>query len=308
MEPEAAAAVLRRTLVDPTKPITVADASVASGLALRDTEAGLTWLTSEYRGHLRVTEEGDLVHLFPHGFEKPWETKEAWQKALASILRVAAGVGRFVVRAWLLIVMVTYALLFVALIIGLTFARQGSSDRDDSSPAFNALGGLLRMIADAFFWTFHPFSPLYIVPYETSYDGYTTYPAEPAEKKVPFYEKVNRFVFGPPKEEPNPHAMRAKILEEIRLRKGRIGLADVMRVTGLPREEADPLMARLMLDHEGTVDVAEQGGIIYRFEALRRSANEGPPPVAVRPAWEKLPEAQPLTGNTGGANFLVALL
>ncbi len=308
MDPKAAGEVLIRTIKDPTKPMTVADASVASGLAQRDAEAGLTWLTSEYRGHLRVTEDGDLVHLFPYGFEKPWETKEAWQKVVSSVFGVLAGVGRFIVRAWLLIVMVTYALLFIALIIGLTFARQGSSDRDDSSPAFSALGGLFRMIADAFFWTFHPFSPLYIVPYRTSYDGYTTYPAQEEEKKVPFYEKVNRFVFGPPKEEPNPQAARAKILEEIRLRKGRIGLADVMRITGLPREEADPLMARLMLDHEGTVDVGEQGGIVYRFEALRRSALEGAPPAIARPAWEKLPEAPPLTGNTGGANFLVALL
>jgi hypothetical protein len=70
MDPAAAADVLHRTLKDPKRPITVADASVESGLPLRDAEAGLTWLTSEYRGHLRVTEDGDLVHLFAHGFEK----------------------------------------------------------------------------------------------------------------------------------------------------------------------------------------------------------------------------------------------
>ena len=71
MEPPAAADVLTRKIADPTKPMTVADASVASGLALRDAEAGLHFLTSEYRGHLRVTEDGDLVHVFPTGFTKP---------------------------------------------------------------------------------------------------------------------------------------------------------------------------------------------------------------------------------------------
>jgi hypothetical protein len=317
MEPPAAADVLRHKLVDPTKPMTVADASVASGLALRDAEAGLHWLTSEYRGHLRVTEDGDLVHVFPNGFTKPWETREATARILGKIGRTLFAAGRFVVRAWLLIAMIAYALIFVAIIIGLTFAR-GSSDRDNGLGAGAGLmGGLFRAIADAMFWTFHPFSPLYI---GGSYnDGFTgrRHARERDPNEVPFYEKVNRFVFGPAVPPVDPHAMRTRILEEIRAQKGRIGLADVMRVTGLPRDEADPLMARLMLDHEGTVDVAEQGGIIYRFEGLRRTAEETPedphasvsaPAARRRAAWDSPAQLPPLTGNDGGANITIALL
>lgn len=303
MEPAAAAEVLRQKLADPTRPITVADASVASGLAMRDAEAGLTWLTSEYRGHLRVTEDGDLVHLFPHGFTKPWEQREAFERLLSSVGSALVGAGRFIVRAWLLVVMVTYALLFAALLIGLTFARQGSSDRDEG-PGINILGGLFRMIAEAAFWTFHPFSPLYIEPGWAS----TRVPRrQEREDKVAFYEKVNRFVFGPPTPKEDPHEARARVLREIRAQRGRVALADVMRVTGLPREQADPLMARLMLDHDGEVHVSEGGGIVYTFEALRRSAATEPtrrPP----PAWERIPKLPPLTGNSGGSNVMIALL
>jgi hypothetical protein len=308
MEPAAAADVLRQRLVDPTKPMTVADASVASGLALRDVEVGLTWLTSEYRGHLRVTEDGDLVHLFPHGFTKPWETQERLGRVLGTIGRALLGGLRFVVRAWLLFVMVAYALLFVALIIAMTVARQGSNDRD-SSPAIDVLGGLLRMIADALFWTFHPFSPVYLG------SGYAAEEQGRQEQapKVPLYEKVNRFVFGPVVVREDEQAVRARILGEIRAQKGRIGLADVMRVTGLPRHEADPMMARLMLDHDGTVDVGEQGGIVYRFEALRRSAEAPPAPATARPtrtpsAWERPVDVPPLTGNSVLANIGITLL
>ena len=63
------------------------------------------------------------------------------------------------------------------------------------------------------------------------------------------------------------------MLAAIRAGKGRIGLADVMRVTGLPREKADPMMARLMLDYEGDVDVSEEGGIVYRFAAIREDGD-----------------------------------
>jgi len=312
MEPAAAAEVLRRAIADPTKPMTVADASVVGGLPLRDAESGLHWLTSEFRGHLRVTEDGDLVHVFPNGFTKPWETRERTWQVLSTIGAALFAAGRFIVRAWLLIAMVAYALLFVGIIIALTFAR-GSDDRD-SGVGTALLGGLVRAIADALFWTFHPWSPLYVGGYGSTghgLEGYRDAPRDPNE--VPFYEKVNRFVFGPPTPAPDPQEMRKRILEELRVQKGRIGLADVMRVTGLPRDEADPLMARLMLDHDGTVDVAEQGGILYRFEGMRRTAEETPaapfaPKPARRAAWDTPATLPLLTGNRAGSNVAIAAL
>jgi hypothetical protein len=316
MEPPAAADVLRRKIADPTKPMTVADASVASGLAQRDAEAGLHFLTSEYRGHLRVTEDGDLVHVFPNGFTKPWETREATARVLGAIGHALFAAGRFVVRAWLLIAMIAYAVIFVGILIGLTFAK-GSNDRDDSSLGVGVVGGLFRAILDAMFWTFHPFSPLYIGSSygEAPARGFfgSRQPRDRDPNEVPFYEKVNRFVFGPAIPPTDPHAMRTRILEEIRAQKGRIGLADVMRVTGLPRDEADPLMARLMLDHEGEVEVAEQGGIVYRFPGLRRTAEDedGVAPQRLRrrrAAWETPATVPPLTGNDGGSNVAIALL
>lgn len=306
--PAQAAAVLVKAIADPGKPLTVADASVASGLPLDDAEAGLHHLTAEYRGHLRVTEDGDLVHLFPHGFTKPWETKERLEAALGKLGRGLAGAARFLVRAWLLIVMVGYALLAVALLIALTFA--GRSDRDDVGSAGAAvLGGLFRALADALFWTFHPFSPFYLGHRADPIRGRRgAWGREPEEPKVPLYEKVNRFVFGPTQPTPDPFAERAAILREIRRGKGRIGLGDVMRVTGLPREKADPLMARLMLEHDGSVEVGDQGGIVYRFEALRRTAAEVRPGREAPLPWPSAPELPPLTGNSVPANLAIAAL
>jgi hypothetical protein len=243
-----------------------------------------------------VTEDGDLVHVFPHGFEKPWEPK----KALDAVVRVLSGAGRFLVRAWLLVAMVMYALLFVAIFVALAAAGRSSDDREGGLSF--AMAAIFRAIADALFWTLHPWSPLY-VPHAFEGRGRQNVREEP---RVPFYEKVNRFVFGPPIPPEDPHAMRARVLEEIRAQKGRIGLADVMRITGLPRHEADPMMARLMLDHDGTVEVAEQGGIVYRFEALRRSADGSV--QRGRAAWLDKKTLPPLTGNSAGANIGIGLL
>ena len=93
-------------------------------------------------------------------------------------------------RAWVSVVLVGYALAFLALLIALS-AR---SDRDEGPG--EAIGIVLRVIAEALFWTFHPFSPVYL-------RARARLAARPAaaqrQPKIPFYEKVNRFVFGPPK-------------------------------------------------------------------------------------------------------------
>jgi hypothetical protein len=306
--PHDAAAVLKRALKTPERPFTVADASVASGLSLRETEAGLNALTAEYRGHLRVTEDGDLVHYFPHGFSKPWLTKDRFDRVLSAVGRGLAGVGRFVVRAWILAVMVGYAALFIALLLALSASR---SDSNRSSGGAGALvGGLLRVLADALFWTFHPFSPVYVDPsfMTPARSGRRPRGARGEEEAdVPFYEKVNRFVFGPALPPPDPDAARARVLAQIRVQKGRIGISDVLRVTGLPRVEVDAMMAKLMLDFDGEVDVAENGGIVYRFPALRRTADDAPA-AAPPAAWASRAELPPLTGNGALANVGIALL
>jgi hypothetical protein len=324
MDPSAAGQALATSIKDPQKPLTVADAATASGLALRDADRGLHWLSSEYRGHLRVTESGELVFLFPYGFTKPWETRDRVQKALGAIAHAAGGVLRFIVRAWVMIVLVGYVALFVAIVLGMLFANQnGRNDRRGRLPGGDIALVFLRVLGDALFWTFHPFSP-----FAVGYRGYgygsrgALAPARSQrapKDETPFYEKVNRFFFGPTPPPEDPRATERKVVAELRAQKGRIGLADVMRVTGMPREQADPMMARLMLDYDGDVEVSEEGGIYYRFESMRKTAEaEATSPASLRTAsgdaprpraaWDELKELMPLTGNSAGSNILILAL
>ncbi len=314
MDPREAGRVLETALKSPKAPVTIADAATASGLALRDADRGLHWLTSEYRGHLRVTDSGELLFLFPHGFAKPWETRDAVARAFGAIGRAAVGIGRFVVRAWVMVVLLAYVAIFLAIVIGLTFANQNDRNRRGGFPGGAVIYMLFRVLADAAFWMFHPFSP-FAYGYGYGGVGYAGAgalggrAARAPKDETPFYEKVNRFFFGPTPAKEDPRAMEQAILAELRAEKGRIGLGDVMRVTGLPREQADPMMARLMLDYDGDVEVSEDGGIFYRFEAMRKTAEaEIGRPSRPKPAWERMKSLLPLTGNSGGSNFLIVAL
>jgi hypothetical protein len=316
MDPQVAAKALEKSLGGAGRKdridLTIADAAAKSGLALRDAERGMHALLSEYRGHLRVTSEGELLFRFPSGLTKPWETRTKLEALASRAGRALVGVGRFVVRAWIAVVLIGYAALFLALIIGLTLARSSDSKSDRGGGMGLELGAVLfRIIGEALFWTFHPFSPFAVGYYGYGYNEPRYAPARQRrsdENKEPFYNKVNRFFFGPDLPAEDPRAMEKTILAEIRGQKGRIGLADVMRVTGLPRDEADPLMSRLMLDYDGSVEVSDEGGIFYRFESMRKTVAQPGTDVRPAPAWARLEKLAPLTGNEAGTNLLIVAL
>jgi hypothetical protein len=331
LEPAEAARVLEAALkgLPPRAELTIADAAARGGLPLRDAERGLHFLSTKYRGTLSTTDSGELLFRFPHGFSLPLMKRPWFRRAVDKAWSAVTGAARFVVRAWITIALVGYALVFVAIALALAF-----SGRDDDGPGFDLGWVALRVISEALWWTFHPFSP---VASRNVYDGSlwddrigrrrARRQAGPRtvrrtirrfgqevvveetlpDDDVPFYEKVNRFVFGPSTPPPDPRALERRLIATIRLQKGRIGLLDVLRVTGLPREEADPLMARLLLDYEGEVDVSDDGAITYRFEALRKTAGgvDQTPPA---PAWAERLTAPPVTGNSAGSNLLIGAI
>jgi hypothetical protein len=281
------------------KPVTVADASAKSGLSLHDTKSGLNELVAEYRGDLSVTSDGELIYSFPFGFEKPWESRERLSRLWQKIKKASLGALKFLVRAWISIIMVGYVVIFALILLALTFSK--SSDRDNDSGSLSStlmFHSLFRLLMDSLFWTFHPFSPFYVGrdPY---FDHY------PKKQKMPFYEKVNRFFFGPEEKPVDEQELTRIAMQEIRAQKGRIGVIDLMRVTGLSKEDADNFMARLMVNHEGDVQVSAMGGIYYEFPQMRKTAlNEqvfSPPSV-----WQRRDVVPPFTGNEAGSNILIA--
>lgn len=278
--------------------LTIADAAARGGLALRDAEAALFQLSSEYKGHVKATSEGELLFSFPQGMVK--EQESLLTRAGRAVWKVVSGVGRFVIRAWVSVVLVGYAAILLAVLIALAL-------KDDGDGIGDALGIVLRIVAEALFWTFHPFSPV-------------VWEREPAwaksrrrgaagERKIPFYEKVNRFVFGPEAPKINQQARERGIVAEIRRLDGRVGPGDLMRVVGGTREEAEALMCRLVLDYDGEIEVSEEGAVVYRFKSLRRTADANVEHArALAPIWTDKERVQPLTGNGAGTNVLLGTI
>lgn len=293
-----------KSLIPPPKGnLSIYDASAQSGLSLNETKLGLMNLVSEFRGHLSATATGELLFSFPHGFTKPWVKLEKAEIAWAKLKSTALGVAKFVVRAWITVVMVAYVAVFAVILLAMMFGK--NSDRDDG-PSFGGamlFHTLFRLILDSLFWTFHPFSPFAVQ--HKQIDDYSYGRSFRREPKKPFYEKVNGFFFGPEEAPEDPLAHKRALLSEIRAQNGYIGLFDVIRITGLCREKAEALLTKLMLDYNGDVQVSSEGGITYQFKEMLKSTEEKrterPPSV-----WQKPLKLLSFTGNDSGSNLLIA--
>jgi hypothetical protein len=198
---------------------------------------------------------------------------------------------------------------YAVVLLGVVIAISAKSDNDGGIG--DAVGGLLRIVAEALFWTFHPFSPMALTREPTWMRSGGQVRGRGGRfvrsERVPFYEKVNRFAFGPPKKATDVREVVGHVLTEARRLQGRLGPADVMRVTGLPREHAEAVLARMVVDYEGEIAVSNEGAILYRFPALRLTAlaaNRNEEALAAPPVWTKREEVRPLTGNSARTNVL----
>lgn len=299
LEPAQSAALLEKALPTFRGELTVADAAARGGLALRDAETALFKLAGDYHGHLKATSEGEVVFSFPRGFVKQ-ETGSALTRFAKKVGGALVGVGRFVVRAWVSVVMVGYAVVFLVLMIAWALK---SEEGEGIGEAIAVVG---RVLLEALFWTFHPFSPVYMAR-EPGWMREHGLPGRKRAPKLPFYERVNRFVFGPPEPKVDPRQVQSEVLTEVRRLAGRVGPTDLMRVTGESREDAEAQLCRMVVDYDGGIDVTGDGAVVYKFPALRRTVESGrrAEVAAPRPIWEKPVAVPPLTGNEAGTNVFL---
>jgi hypothetical protein len=293
LAPDRAAEALRAVLADHRGDLTIADAAARSGLPLRDAELGLHRLLQAHAGHLSVTDRGELLFRFPGGLVRPFGGALGVLRVLG---RVGLGVVRWTGRLALTVFLLGYTILAALAMFVASFLIAAIAE--DGAPVEGAgylLWATLELVSDAIYWSFHPLR----APDELG-EG-------PHRRPRAFYERVNGFFLGPPRPAHDPRAAARLLVSEVRARRGRIGLGDVVRVTGLAPEPAGQLVSRLLVDYDGHVDVTDDGAIVYRFPALRPSTAE-PAPLAPPPIWQRVRPLPAFTGNTAGTNAKILAL
>jgi hypothetical protein len=269
--------------------VTTADAVAMSGLPTAEAEPALKGLVKRYRSHLAVTEDGDLIYAFDPSLER--RDRVTLRERMAALASAGYRGFQLVFKVWIMVTLVVYVLAFLAMMISLVLARQGSDDRDDRRGG----GGGFPWI---WFWLMPDLQP------QTDYYGRPIRRLQSGPKKR-FYQVVFDYVFGPKVAPVDPRESDRRLISYLRDHQGRIAAADLVALTGLSFDEADEELTRLLVEYDGEVTVADDGTLLYAFDELQKSADlRGD--LRWRYAWDQAEKDPPLTGNSGAANAVVS--
>jgi hypothetical protein len=281
---------------------TVGDVVAATGLSGDAVRAGLKALLESHRGHLEVSDSGELLYQFdPSLIERG---TEPW------LARFKRGATRFLTRAfkaWIVITLVVYFVIFVVLVIAALVAGQRGGDSREGGwgggrGGRHGGGGGHFPIPNLWLW-YWIWGPRWHIG--RPYYGHRWERTLPKDDKVPFYKKVFAFVFGPDRPEITDQQRDRATLRLIRARNGVITTAELVQHNALSLPDAEQEMARLLGAYDGEAAVSPKGELVYVFPGLMTSAHGRVRPKSPEPAWQRLEREQELTGNTAGANAAV---
>jgi len=278
---------------------TVGDVVAATGLGSNDAEAGLKVLLEDRRGHIAVSESGEILYTFD-----PKLIRRGTEPALVRVRRAAWNAFVRAFKAWIVITLVVYFVIFVVLVIAALLASQrgGDSRRGGGWGRGGHRRGGVFPVPNFWLW-YWIWGPRWRLG--RPYYGRRWERTLPKDDRVPFYKKVFAFVFGPDRPRPTRQQLDRGTLRLIRARKGVLTTAELVEYTGLPLPEAEEEMARLVGAYGGEPRISPEGELVYAFPELMVSAHGA---VSVRepnPAWLRLEYPLELTGNTPGANAAV---
>ncbi|MDH3270977.1 MAG: hypothetical protein OEN56_06570 [Gemmatimonadota bacterium] len=274
---------------------TVGDVVAASGLPADEVRSGLKALLESHRGHLEVSNSGELVYDFDPRF-----IERGTEPLSVRTIRAVKATLTTVFKGAIVVMLVAYFVIFVVLIIAAIVASQrGNDSRGGWGGGRRGRGGFGF---DPIFW-YWIWGPRWRIG--RPYYGHRWERTLGEGDRVPFYKKVFAFVFGPDRPQPTQKQIDRSTLRLIRARNGVLTAAELVQHTASRFDEAEEEMARLLGSYDGEVAVSPDGTLVYAFPGLMASAQDRRP-TEPNPAWLRLEPPRELTGNTTGANALVA--
>jgi len=241
---------------------TVSDICAATALPLSAVRELLPKAADEYSGHLRVTENGEILYYFPNGFTSRYRSistrlKKIFEKTSYVIKKFLVYIFKF----WIMIMLFGYFIIFILLALATVFlqiaARSNSKGRS-GSVNFSAFNFLIRI------WFYSELTkPRYGGNLNRNSGSFKS------NDKQPMHKAIFSFIFG--EEDPNrdwEEQQNKAIIAYCQANKGVISLVEYMAFTGENSPDAEKSILYFCSKFEGSPEVTENGTIVYYFEKL----------------------------------------
>lgn len=258
--------------------VTVGDVAAQAGLNVEVAQQGLLALASETQGHLQVSDTGEVAYEFPKNFRGVLRNKY-WQLRLQEIAAKIWRVVFYMIRiSFGIILMLSIAVIFIAIFALSIAASQGGDNRDNRS---GGGGGGFMISPFNFFYLFN-------FNYGRGRQRYSNQYSAPRARrgaagqsgeKLNFLEAIFSFLFG----DGDPNAD----LEERRWRDigavisnsgGAIAAEQVApyldNLGEGSNKEYEDYMLPVLSRFDGRPEVSPTGELVYYFPELQVSAAE----------------------------------
>lgn len=253
------------------KGITLSDVAAGTGLGLGKVKELVPLAADEYSARLEVTESGEILYSFPGGFNSRYRgVRAAFKRFLSSFSRYSSKVLAVLFKAWIMVMLVGYFLLFMAIALAFLFlsvAANSNSRGRRSGGGMYASANLFNLIIRLWFY-----SELFGGRRDNRWGG--SYVRQPSSKGRPLNRAIFSFVFGESDPNQDRETLEKKALVSfIRKRRGVISLPELMIITGLPPQKAERLAMSLCAEFGGQPEATAEGTVVYRFEEILASGD-----------------------------------
>ncbi|MDX9897996.1 MAG: hypothetical protein RBT62_03685 [Spirochaetia bacterium] len=277
-----------------------ADIVAFTGLPKQQVDAELPAVADEFGGRLKVTDSGEILYSFPHGFKSRYKGfGPASRRLLKTLGKGAAAVATFLFKGWIMVMLIGYFALFVALIVLAMLASVALSASDKNNRSRSKGGGafMATRLIDLFIRIWF-YNEVFKSPGQRRYESNSR--ARKKENRRPLNKAIFSFVFG----EADPNAdhdlvEKRAFIALARLKKGIVLLEDFMSVTGLSPEEANLAINRYLYEFEGSPEVSESGTVYFHFPKLLLRARSDEPGTSDSP----FKRIRAFSANDKKANF-----
>ncbi|XP_062223180.1 uncharacterized protein At5g03900, chloroplastic-like isoform X2 [Phragmites australis] len=241
--------------------VTIGDVASRAGLQLAQAERALQALATDTEGFLEVSDEGELLYVFPKDYRAKLAGKSFRMRA-EPLVEKAKEVGAYLVRVSFGTALIASIVLVYTTIIAIL--SSSSSDEDNRGRRRRSYGSTIIIPTDLFWYL--------------DADYYRRRRVE-KENGMNFIESVFSFVFGDGDPNDGLEEKRWKMIGQYISSNGGVVTAEELAPfldVPPPSEESkddESFILPVLLRFQGHPEVDEQGNILYQFPSLQRTAS-----------------------------------
>lgn len=243
------------------KRVTVGDVASKAGLQLSEAQKALQALAADTNGFLEVSDEGDVLYVFPKDYRSNL-TAKSFRMKIEPLLEKAKLAGEYLVRVSFGTTLIASIVIVYTTIIAILSSRSEEDNRGRRGRSYDS-GFSFYFSPTDLFWYWDPYY-------------YRRRRVRKESGGMNFIESVFSFVFGDGDPNQEIEEERWKLVGQYISSNGGVvaaeELAPFLDVETLNKTDDESYILPVLLRFDGQPEVDEEGNILYRFPSLQRTA------------------------------------